>query len=420
MSEPSGGRRDFLKTALVAGFPAIIRAQTVTNALKVGLVGCGGRGSGAAAQALKADDYSELTAMADVAEEPIAASLDQIRKWAPKKVKEDPRRFVGLDSYKALIDSGIDVVLLAAPPGFRPAHFRYAVDAKKHIFTEKPLGSDVPGCRSILDASRDAKRLGLNVVSGFCWRYSNYIKETFRQIHEEKAIGDLVAYYATYYTSPVKPITTARPAGMGDVEWQIRNWYNFTWLSGDGLVEQAIHSVDKVAWAMRDQMPASCVAVGGRQRPAEGGNIFDHYEVNYVWPNGFRAFVAWRHFENCHNENSDYILGTKGRCTIGKGPLPRIEGQTTWTFEGEKNDMYQAEHDALFQAIRRGTPINDGEWMCSSTMMGLMGRLAAHTGKEVSWDQAWNSQEKLVPDNLKWDMSLPVAPTPIPGVTELK
>jgi myo-inositol 2-dehydrogenase/D-chiro-inositol 1-dehydrogenase len=425
-SLPPTGRRDFLKTgsALIAGFPAMLSAAQVGKAIKVGLVGCGGRGTGAASQALNADDYAELTAVADVYQERIDDSLDHLRKASDgkisSKVKVDPKnQFVGLDAYQKLIESGVDVVLLATPPGFRPQHIRAVIDAGKHVFCEKPVAVDAPGVRSVLETAKMAKEKNLSLVAGFCWRYSNYIKETFDQV-ANGAIGDIIAYYATYYTSPVKPMPDAseRPAGMSDVEWQIRNWYNFGWLSGDSLVEQAVHSVDKVAWAMKDAPPISCVATGGRQIPAKGGNIFDHFEVNYLYPNNVRAFVASRQIEGCYNETADYILGTKGNVTIGRGPQPRIEGEKKWTYQGAKYDMYQAEHDALFASIRQGKPINDGVRMCTSTMLAIMGRMAAYTGQQITWEQAMNSQVKLGPDKIEWNMSLPVAPMSLPGINK--
>ena len=182
-------------------------------------------------------------------------------------------------------------MLLATPPGFRPTHLAACIDANKHVFCEKPIATDAPGVRSVLATSEKAKQKNLSLVAGFCWRYNNMIQDTFQQM-EDGAIGKLVAYYATYYTNPVKPMppASARPAGMSDIEWQIRNWYNFVWLCGDSLVEQAVHSVDKIAWAMHDEPPVSCVGVGGRAIPAEGGNIYDHFEVNYIYPNGVRAF----------------------------------------------------------------------------------------------------------------------------------
>jgi len=426
--EPTNSeRRDFLKAAggaaIATGFPGIIRAQSVTNAIKVGLVGCGGRGSGAAEQALAADDYAELAAVADIDQSQIdqcLRTLKRISKTAARVKVEPAEQFLGLDAYRKVIDSKVDVVLLATPPGFRPYHLAACIAANKHVFCEKPVSTDAPGVRSVMETADKAKQKNLSLVAGFCWRYNNMIQETFEKV-ESGAIGRLVAYYATYYTSPVKPMppASARPAGMSDVEWQIRNWYNFVWLCGDSLVEQAIHSVDKIAWAMHDEPPVSCVGVGGRTIRAEGGNIYDHFEVNYLYPNGTRAFVANRQMEGCYNENSDYMLGTDGACTIGRGPQPRIEGKTNWTFSGKPYDMYQKEHDLLFASIRKGQPLNDGKRLATSTLLGIMGRMAAYTGQQVTWDQAMNSQEKLFPEGLDWKGSLEVKPRAEPGITKL-
>ncbi|HXJ42890.1 MAG TPA: Gfo/Idh/MocA family oxidoreductase [Bryobacteraceae bacterium] len=429
MNQPNDtSRRDFFRAgatgALLAGAPILLKGAPAGEAIKVGLVGCGGRGTGAANQALHADDYSVLTAVADVSQDNIDKCLDTLRKQqgdkaATKVAVDKPKQFVGLDAFEKLIASDVDVVLLATPPGFRPAHLRRAIEANKNVFCEKPIATDAPGVRHVLETVKMAKAKNLNLVAGFCWRYSNYIVEAFDQIHQG-AIGDIVAYYATYYTSPVKPMPPAstRPAGISDIEWQIRNWYNFSWLCGDSIVEQAVHSVDKIAWAMKDQPPVSCVAVGGRQIPAEGGNIYDHFEVNYLYPNGTRAFMANRQIEGCYNENSDYILGTEGVCTIGRGPNPRITGKTKWSFEGQKYDMYQKEHDELFAAIRKNQPINDGNRMATSTLLAMMGRMAAYTGQEITWDQALNSQETLSPGTIDWKGSFTPSPLPRPGITK--
>ena len=423
-------RRDFLKAtsgalgaAVVTGFPGIIRAQTVTNAIKVGLVGCGGRGGGAARQALQADDYTELTSLADVDQSQIdrcTQSLKRIAKIADRVKVEQASQFIGLDAFQKVIDNKVDVVLLATPPGFRPYHLAACIAANKHVFCEKPVSTDAPGVRAVMETAVKAKEKNLSLVAGFCWRYNNMIQETFQQV-ESGAIGRLVAYYATYYTSPVKPMppASARPAGMSDVEWQIRNWYNFVWLCGDSLVEQAVHSVDKIAWAMHDEAPVSCVGVGGRANPAQGGNIFDHFAINYLYPNGTRAFMDNRQSEGCYNENADYILGTEGTCTIGRGPQPRIEGKTNWAFSGQQYDMYQREHDLLFAAIRKNQPMNDGKRMATSTMLAIMGRMAAYTGQQVTWDQALNSQERLFPAVLDWKGALEVKPRAEPGLTKL-
>ena len=417
-------RRDFFKTATVFGVPALLQGASVTNSLKVGIIGCGGRGTGATAQAVKADDGAELTAMADIYQDRIDESLKSLEKFLKPEVRgrlkvAKSNMFTGLDGYQKLLNSGVDVVLLATPPGFRPVQLRAAVEAKKHLFVEKPVSTDAPGVRHVLETVKMAREKNLNLVAGFCWRYANHIVDTFEQI-EKGSIGKINTYYGTYYTSPVKPMPPAseRPAGMSDMEWQIRNWYNFQWLCGDSLVEQAVHTVDKVAWAFKDQPPLSCVAVGGRQIPAEGGNIYDHFEANYLYPNGARAFIANRQITGCYNENSDYITGTKGTATIGRGPNPRIEGETNWNWEGQKYDMYQREHDVLFASIRKGTVINNGERLATSTMLAIMGRMAAYTGQSITWDEALNSQERLIPETFDWDAKLDVPPTPRPGITK--
>ncbi|MGH9374396.1 MAG: Gfo/Idh/MocA family protein, partial [Vicinamibacterales bacterium] len=341
-------RRDFLKKsgtvagAIAAGFPGIISGQTVTNALKIGLIGAGGRGSGAAAQALNADPNTALTSVADIDEaivERFSTRMKGSQRFGPR-VKID-HAFFGLDAYEKVIGSGVDVVLLATPPGFRPQHLTAAVNAGKHVFCEKPCASDSPGVREVMAAQKLAQTKKLSLVSGFCWRYNNMVQDAVQRVHDG-AIGRLVAHYSTYYSNPVKPMPpeSTRPAGMSDIEWQVRNWYNFTWTCGDSLVEQAVHNADKIMWIMKDQPPASAVAVGGRAVPAHGGNIYDHFEVNYVYPNGYRVFLANRQATGCFNGTLDYVMGTDGTLLLGGG-RPRIEtpdGTIKWQFEGEEYD----------------------------------------------------------------------------------
>src|ERR1051325_4138177 len=401
-------RREFLKTsALVGGalaapaiLPGNLFAKANSDTLRVGLIGCGGRGTGAANQALKADDNVILVALADAFEDQLSKSLQSLQASQPEKVKVTPeKRFVGLDAYQKLIDSGVDVVLLATPPGFRPIHLKAAIDANKHVFCEKPMATDAPGLRSVIESAKNAKEKNLALVAGFCWRYEGARREFYKRIHDG-AIGDIRAIYADYYTGPVKPMPPAsqRPSGMGDLEWQMRNWYNFVWLSGDGYVEQACHSVDKVAWAMNDRSPIKAVAVGGRQTPNNEGNIFDHMFVVYEFADEVRAFLGQRQIGNTYGDNSDYLMGSAGFGKI-QGGAPYIVGKEKWRYSGPRTDMYQHEHDELFESIRNGKPINDGQWMAHSTMMGLMGRMAAYTGQEVTWDQAMQSKEKLAPDH---------------------
>ena len=296
-SKPSGpalsesNRRQFLKTSSIATAAGIMapiasRGQDQGTKLKVGLIGCGGRGSGAANQALTADSNTELWAMGDVFESSINRSLKGLTAAKESQVNvPEERRFLGLDAIDKVLATGVDVAILATPPGFRPEHLRKAIDAGKHVFCEKPVAVDAPGVRSVLESARVAREKKLNIVCGFCWRYEFARREAFGMIHDG-AIGDVRSVYATYHTGPVKPMpdASARREGESDVEWQVRNWYNFSWLSGDSLVEQAIHSVDKIAWAMNDIDPIAAVAVGGRQIPAKGGNIFDHFHVVYQYP----------------------------------------------------------------------------------------------------------------------------------------
>lgn len=430
-SSSQSNRRTFLKTSsasavsLIAA-PYVARGQGGQSPVKVGLVGCGGRGSGAAAQALNADKGAVLWSMGDVFENQLNGSLRRFQE-GPKgesgqvQVAEE-RRFFGLDAFRKVIESGVDVVLLATPPGFRPQHLRAAVEAGKHVFCEKPMAVDAPGVRSVMESAQMAKAKGTNLVSGFCWRYSTSRREAFDRVLGGD-IGALRAYHATYYTGPVKamPPESSRPDGMADVEWQVRNWYNFSWLGGDGLVEQAVHSVDKLSWAMGDQPPLAAVANGGRTRSNHAGNIFDHFSVIYEYPNGVLGALSSRQTTGCFNENADYILGANGRCVIngGRVALENARGSTMWRFRSSRdNDMYQEEHDTLFGAIRKGEVVNDGDWMATSTMLAILGRMAAYTGQRITWEDALQSTTDLAPDDLKLGDSFDPGPIPQPGITK--
>ena len=402
-------RRDFLKggasavtaATLAAAFPGRAGAFIDGNeTLRVGLVGCGGRGTGAANNALAADKYTRLVAMGDVFREQIDSSINTLKNQdaiaAQVEVEED-YKFVGLNAFQNVIDN-VDVVLLATPPGFRPVHLRAAVEADKHIFTEKPMATDAPGVRSVIETVELAKQKKLGLCAGFCWRYDYARRALFEKIHAG-AIGDIVAVYGTYLTGPVKPMPPAetRSEGISDLEWMVRNWYNFTWLSGDGLVEQAVHTVDWLAWTHDDNPPASCTAVGGRQIPAHGGNIFDHIEVNYVWDDDTRGFLAQRQMNGCYGENRLYLLGTRGKAEIGPRGVS-IDAEEKWRYKGPSNNMYQTEHDEFFLSLRDNKPINDGDRMWKSTLMAIMGRMAGYTGQQVTWDDALNSEVTLVPE----------------------
>jgi predicted dehydrogenase len=433
MTTPSNhlsSRRDFIKTsALVGGAlaaPAILQgngfAKENSDTLRVGLVGCGGRGSGAADQALSADKNVVLTAMGDAFEEPLQTSLKNLQTRHADKVKVTPDKcFVGLDAYQKVIDSGVDVVLLASPPGFRPVHLRAAVDAGKHIFTEKPMATDAPGVRAVLAVAEDAKKKNLSLVAGFCYRYNHGVRAIMQKIHDG-AIGEVNALYTTYNTSLVKQVVPRQPEWT-DMEYQVRNWYYYPWLSGDHIVEQAIHSLDKMAWAMKDVTPVRCIAHGGRQaRTApEFGSIYDHFSVVYEYASGARGFHFCRQQAGCFNDNSDYFIGSDGVANIVRafsGPFV-VKGKTNWRFHEEQaTDMYQNEHDEFFASIRKGEPINNGVWMAHSTLLGIMGRMAAYTGQAVTWEEALNSKETLVPEKLTWQTPPPAVVVAMPGQTK--
>ncbi len=433
-SQSATSRRSFLKTssAATAGLfagPAILgtksSAASPGDTIKVGLIGAGGRGSGAAGNALTADGNAVVTAIADIYEEQATRSLANLKasKSVGSRVQVDTKNvFVGFDSYKAVLESGVDVVILATPPGFRPQHVKAAVAAGKHMFVEKPMGTDAPGVRSMMESVAEAKKRKLGLCAGYCWRYNLSERGLYERIHAGD-IGEIRSAYCTYNTGLLWDRTN--PKDTTELQRQLRNWYYYTWLSGDHYLEQAVHAVDWLCWAMKDVVPVKAMAHGGRQvRTAQKyGNIFDHFEVVYDYASGARGFVFARQQAGCANDNSATFYGTKGTAyELGFGPTPNhikdLNGETTWRFRGERPDMYVQEHKEFFASLRSGQPINNGDRMCTSTMVGIMGRMAAYTGQSISYEEALNSQEKLVPDELTWDSPAPEVKVAMPGQTK--
>ncbi len=423
-------RRQFVKgTTLAAAAPfvtgplarAALPPVDDPDVLRIGLVGCGGRGTGAAFNALGAENGTvRLVAMADVFPDKIESSLGHLKKSLGDRAHlvevDEEHRFAGFDAYQRLIDSDVDVVLFATPPHFRPMHLRAAIEAGKHVFTEKPMAVDGPGVRSVLETAAMAKRKQLSLVSGFCWRYNVRHREFYGRI-ADGALGDLRAVYSTYNASPLGQ--NPRQPGWSDMEWQLRNWQHFCWLGGDHIVEQAVHSVDKMGWVMGDRTPVSVTAIGGRQarEGAESGNIYDHFSATFEYEGGVKAFHMCRQMANCSYDNSDFIMGAKGTGTIASGGWHHeLTGENAWVYEGDGNDMYQNEHDEMFAAIRKGEPINDGVWMTRSTMLAIMARMSAYTGQTITWEQALASELRLGPDGYSFS-DLAVGPVPIPGKT---
>ena len=328
----------------------------------------------------------------------------------------DDTCYSGFDNYLRVIEKS-DVVLLATTPHFRPQHLRAAVEAGKHVFCEKPVAVDAPGVRSVMESSEMAKAKGLALVSGLCWRYHPGKLATFAQI-KNGAIGEIVSMQCSYLTGGVWDPRRTRDKCDSEMEYQIRNWYYYTWLSGDFNVEQHIHSLDKMMWAMNDQAPETISGSGGRQvrTDAKYGNIFDHFDVVYTWPNGVKAFARCRHWPNCESEVEDYIIGTKGRVNVMSHKIEDHAGNLIWMYDGPDGDMYQIEHNELFASIRRGEPINNGDYMCKSTMLAIAGRMAGYTGQRLTWDAVLNSKEDLSPKVYDWTDN-PVPPVAIPGKT---
>lgn len=417
-------RRRFLQTTTTAAVAAPFvapraRAQAGGGTLNVGLVGCGGRGTGAAAQALTADRNTRLVAMADAFEDRLRTSLATLR--AQDEITErievpEDRCFVGFDAFERLIASGVDVVLLATPPHFRPMHIRAAVEAGRHVFAEKPVAVDAPGVRSVLASCEEARRRGLSIVSGLALRYSDPHRELMRRVHQG-AIGRIHTLLANDFRGPiwVKP----RQPGWSDMEYHMRNWYYFTWLSGDFNVEQHIHMLDLCAWAMGEQYPVSAVGIGGRQVRIgpEYGNIYDHHAVIYEYADGARLHAYCRQQAGCADDISVHLTGEAGSAVLGRDF--RISGRDPWTHEGERNNAFLTEHEVLFESIRRREPVNNGEYMAKSTLMAIMGRMATYTGQRVTWDQAMNSAEDLSPEAYTWDAAPPPSEVARPGITRL-
>ncbi|MCA9199119.1 MAG: Gfo/Idh/MocA family oxidoreductase [Planctomycetales bacterium] len=409
-------RRSFLKTgsAAVGGAVALSMVPKVHAAgddtLKVGMIGCGGRGSGAALNALKADDNVKMTVMADIFEDRVLGARKNIQASAEaaglgeKFAVEEDACFHGFDAYKKVMESDIDVVILTATPHFRPRHLAAAIEAGKHVFCEKPVAVDAPGVRSVLESTAKAKEKNLSIVSGLCWRYDYGVRETVKRVMDG-AIGDVIAIHTNYLTGTLWH--RGRKPEWSEMEYQIRNWLYFTWLSGDHNNEQHIHSLDKSVWLMNDQLPARCFGLGGRQVRTDErwGNIYDHHAVCYEFANGIKSFAYTRQMQGCYNYVDDIVYGTKGKATLIAN---KIEGEANWAYDGPKPSMYDVEHKELFAGIRSGNIINNGDYMAKSTMMAIMGRMACYTGQMIDGEQAMNSQEDLTPTAYEWgDVTFP-------------
>jgi predicted dehydrogenase len=414
-------RRQFLQTGA-----ALATALTVerfahaagSDLLKVGLIGCGGRGTGAASQALRADKNVQLFAMGDVFEDRLQQSLARLQKdeeIASKIKVPKERQFVGWDAYQKVI-ACCDVVLLCTPPHFRPMHARAAIEAGRHVFAEKPIAVDAPGVRSFLQTAELARQKRLSLVAGLQLRYSYPHQEAVRRIRDGQ-IGDVVALQANDFRGPIW--VHPRQPGWSDMYWQMRNWYYFVWLSGDFNVEQHVHMLDLASW-VKGEYPVRAIGSGGRivRTGPEYGNIYDHFAIIYEYADGSRLFAQCRQMAGCANDVAVYVTGTRGRGELRAERVSLHFGNEAWRYSGKANVAVQTEHDELFASIRKGEPINNGDYVAKSTLLAIMGRMAAYTGQVITWDMAFNSKEDLSPPRYDWDVPLPVAPVAQPGRTK--
>ncbi len=419
-NKSSVSRRKFVqRSVVVAGSALTTKALFARSAvgaadlLRIGLIGCGGRGTGAAAQALAADPNVKLVAMGDAFIDHVENSLAKLKadpKIAGKIDVPAERRFSGFDNYQKVLESGIDVVLLAEPPHFRPKHLKAAIDAGKHVFAEKPVAVDAPGVRSVLATCEEARKKGLSVVSGLCLRYAHGFREAVQRIHDG-AIGEITSVQASDFRGPIW--VRARQPGWSDLEYQVRNWYYFSWLSGDFIVEQHVHFLDVCSWIMKDQYPVKAIGTGGRQvrTGPDYGNIYDHHSIIYEYANGAKLYGFCRQQSGCHNETGAFAVGTEGRAEISQ-QRQTISGKNPWKYDGPKNNFYQTEHDELFASIRSGKPINNGDYMSKTTLLAIMGRTASYTGQVVTWEQVINSKEDFTLSKYEW------GPFPEPSVAK--
>jgi predicted dehydrogenase len=426
-SEKSAGmsRRDFVKgvgaaslaTAAGLGTAARLFAANVagSDTIRVGLIGCGGRGTGAAEDCVAAAEGVEIVALGDLFEDRVRGAWDRLKNDLPAeklKVTADTV-FTGFDAFEKVIATNCNLVILATPPGFRPQHLEAAVAAGKHVFMEKPVAVDPVGVRSVLASSELAKQKGLGIVAGTQRRHQASYIETIKRLHEG-AIGDIVA--AQCYWNQGGLWAVPKREGMSDMEWQIRNWLYFTWLSGDHIVEQHVHNLDVVNWVLQAH-PIKALGMGGRQARVDPvfGHIYDHFTIDYEYPNGVHVLSMCRQIDGTAGRVEEHIVGTKGRANPGGS----IRGENPFRFEGPNPNPYVQEHADLIASIRAGQPLNEGRQVAESTLTAILGRMSAYTGQEVSWDWALNeSQLDLRPP--KYEMGeLPVPPVAIPGQTPL-
>ena len=419
---PSISRREFLKAGIALGalpLATMVHAQG-SDRIKVGVVGCGGRGTGAALDCLRADDGTVIWALGDIFEDRLNASYEGLKEQFAERVQVPPeRRFVGFDAYQKVLASGIDLVLLCQPPAFRPIHFLAAVEAGVHVFMEKPVAVCPEGVRMVLRGDAIARQKRLGVMPGTQYRWHPGYQGVIERIHAGH-IGAIRAAYAHY--NAASPVPRPREAGWSDMVYQLRNWLFYTWLSGDQPVEQFVHNIDVMNWVM-GSVPTRAMAVGGRQaRTApEYGDVYDHFAIEYEYPNGVRVLAMCRQMDNTAYRVSNTVVGTEGQALMEQFTNFYVRGKQTWEPGKQWLNPYVEEHRVLIQSIRKGEPISEARTIAESTLTAMMGRMSAYTGQIVTWEAALNSKlnyvERVI--NIDYDSPAPHDPVPIPGKTPL-
>jgi predicted dehydrogenase len=424
-------RRDFIKTSSAVSLAAFLPRSgglfaSESDQIRVGLIGSGGRGTGAARDCVSSSPNVKIAAIGDLFQDQADSALARLKKdLKPENISATPETvFSGFDNFKKVLQCDIDMVILAAPPHFRPEHLKASVEAGKHIFMEKPVAVDPKGVRSVIASSKLAKQKGLAIVAGTQRRHQAHYLEIMKRIHNGQ-IGEIVSGQC-YWNQEDLWVNRATMnwanrvvKGWSDMEWHIRNWLFLTWLSGDHIVEQHVHNLDVINWAIGTH-PEKCAGMGGRQvrTGPEYGNIFDHFCVDYEYPNGVRVMSNCRQTAGCSSNVSERIVGSKG-FSYTDGANGNIKGANAYEYPEESPNPYVQEHTDLLKSIREGTPLNEGERIAESTLTAIMGRMSAYTGRALSWDWVMNASElDLSPP--KYEMGdLPVRPVAVPGKTPL-
>jgi predicted dehydrogenase len=368
---------------------------------------------------VEAADGIQVTAIGDLFENRLRSSRAQLEKYIGDSLDLGDRTYTGFDNYKRVLETDVDYVILAAPPYYRPEHLQACVDAEKHVFFEKPVAVDPPGVRSIVETGKEAEEKGVSLVTGTIYRRQNNYVEAIDKIHNGE-IGEVVGAQEYYLTGSIW--LRERKPGMSDLEWQARNWYYFTWLSGDHIVEQFVHNLDAINWVF-DGHPVKASASGGRQQRVSPsyGHIYDHFSVEYTYPNGARVLAMCRQMESAERRVANRVVGTQAVAEINPGgsAIRSHSGEMLWSLDKNDENPYVTEHTDLINSIRNGEPINETEEIAHSTMTAILGREAAYTGKEIAWDDLYNEDRlKLGPEKLAFGPA-PTPSVPVPGSTTL-